>query len=138
MSDEGAKVSDAAPLWAGYRRGELLLPWCTACGRSHMPPGPICPHCLGEKLEWRRASGRGVLATWVVERRKWFEHFEPPYAIGHIELEEESRIVASLDIGDVARFRIGAAGAISFYQTATGVTLPIFVIDEGDVPERSS
>ena len=51
---------DNAPFWQGCRAHRLMLPTCTACGKAHLPPGPVCPFCFADAIEWKQASGRGV------------------------------------------------------------------------------
>ena len=90
---------DSAPLFEGYREGVLRLPFCTECGKPHLPPGPVCPFCLSERLEWRTASGLGTISTFVVVHKVWFPAFagEVPYNVIQVELDEGPRITARLD-----------------------------------------
>lgn len=131
MSMAQATGSASAPLWEGFDQRQLRLPFCGACGKAHLPPGPLCPFCLSEDLQWRGASGRAVLSTWVVEHRKVQPEFEPPYAIGQVELAEGPRLVASLAMDDLPRFRLGGPGSITFYETSDGRVLPMFRPDDG-------
>lgn len=126
MTTDQKKASDSAPLWEGFEQSEVRIPFCDECGRAHLPPGPVCPFCLSEELEWRATSGKGKLATWVIERRKWFPEFDPPYAVGHVELAEGPRMVVSLSMDDLEAFSIDAPGEIEFYRTAAGKPLPRF------------
>ena len=126
MSTEVKTVPDTAPLWDGFKARQLRLPWCLDCERAHLPPGPLCPFCLGERVEWRPASGDGKLVTWVVERRRWFAEFDPPYAVGHVELKEGPRLVVSLEMSDLNAFRGGVPGKVEFWDAPNGMTLPLF------------
>lgn len=119
-------INFSAPLWEGFDRQELLLPTCTSCGKAHLPPGPFCPFCLGDALEWRKASGKARLTTWIVERNKVLPEFEPPYAVGQVEMDEGPRMVASLAMEDLPEFRSGAEGEVSFHKTSDGRSLPLF------------
>ena len=49
---------DAKPFWDALRERRVLLPFCLECGKPHLPPGPVCPFCFTERIEWRPASGR--------------------------------------------------------------------------------
>jgi len=50
--------------------GRFMLQRCAACERWVFYPRVLCPHCGARALEWREASGRGVVyATSVVRRR---------------------------------------------------------------------
>ena len=47
---------DNEPFWAGLRERRLLLPFCNECGKPHLPPGPVCPFCFSDAIEWRRGQ----------------------------------------------------------------------------------
>ena len=117
---------DSAPLWGGYRECEIRIPWCEVCGRPHLPPGPVCPYCLSDRLAWRKASGRGVVSTIVVMRRRYFEDFEPPYPIVQVELEEGPRLTAGAVMDDFTRLHVGAPVVAEFETSANGMILPRF------------
>ena len=89
---------DNRPFWDGCREHVLKLPWCPGCRRAFLPPSPVCPHCFGEHLEWRLASGRGVVSTFVVVRQPWFPAFagDVPYNVAQVELEEGPRLTSNL------------------------------------------
>lgn len=117
---------DSEPLWRGYEEGVIRLPRCEACGHHHLPPGPVCPRCLGEALSWRIASGRGVVSTWVVVRRRFFADLEPPYVVVQVELEEGPRLTAGMPMDDLPTLRIGLPVAATFARSGNGMVLPVF------------
>jgi uncharacterized protein len=121
-----APVSDSAPFWDGFSRGELLLPHCGDCGMAHLPAGPVCPSCLSFAIDWRLASGKAKLSTWVVERKKWFETFDPPYIVGEVQLDEGPRMPVQIAIEHLAKLHIDLPGAIVFSRAANGLLLPKF------------
>src|SRR5271165_6155992 len=89
---------DSLPFWTAARGGELRLPFCVDCGRAHWPAGPVCPFCLSEAIEWRRASGRGRVSTFTIVYKEWFPSFaaDIPYNAVQVELEEGPRLTANL------------------------------------------
>ena len=89
---------DNRPFWEGCREHVLKLPWCSECGRAFLPPAPVCPRCFGERIEWRAASGRGTVTTFVVVHQPWFPAFadDLPYNAAQVELEEGPRLTTSL------------------------------------------
>ena len=94
---------DSAPFWQGCREHQLLLPTCTACGKPHLPPGPVCPFCFSDSLEWKLASGRGRVSTWTIVHKAWFPAFaaEAPYNVVQVELDEGPRLTSNLvGLGD--------------------------------------
>jgi hypothetical protein len=118
---------DSQPFWDGCKRGELLLPTCQECGKSHLPPGPVCPFCFSDRLRWKRASGRGRISTWVVVHKVWFEAFreDVPYNVVQVELEEGPRLTANL-VGAPAKLEIGQPVEIVFDRVDDELTLPRF------------
>jgi hypothetical protein len=44
-------------------RHRLMLPTCSECRKAHLPPGPACPFRFADAIEWKQASGRGVIST---------------------------------------------------------------------------
>jgi uncharacterized protein len=121
-----ATVSDSRPYWDGFERGELWLPYCSDCGTPHLPAGPVCPFCLSSKLDWRLASGNAKLSTWVVERKKWFKTFDPPYIVGEVQLEEGPRMPVQIALTHLDELRMDLMGSIAFYRAPNGLMLPQF------------
>jgi uncharacterized protein len=89
---------DNEPFYQARRGGRFVLPYCADCGKPHLPPGPVCPFCFAEKLEWRPASGRGRISTWTVVHKAWFPAFaeDIPYNVVQVELEEGPRLTANV------------------------------------------
>ena len=89
---------DSAPFWQGCREHRLLLPTCTACGKPHLPPGPVCPFCFADAIQWKQASGRGRISTWTMVHKAWFPAFaaEKPYNVVQVELDEGPRLTSNL------------------------------------------
>jgi uncharacterized OB-fold protein len=86
-----------APMWQAMRAGELRLQQCRACAQFRYPPAPVCPHCLDENAEWRALSGVGVIVSWVVFHRQYFEDFPAPHCCIAVRLDEGPLIVTTLD-----------------------------------------
>lgn len=89
---------DNEPFYQALRDGRFVLPYCADCGKPHLPPGPVCPFCFAENLEWRPASGRGRISTWTVVHKAWFPAFakDIPYNVVQVELEEGPRLTANV------------------------------------------
>jgi len=119
---------DSQPFWDALRARELRLPYCAACGRPHLPPGPVCPFCFDDRLEWRAASGRGTVSSWTVVHKAWFPAFaaDIPYNVVQVELEEGPRLTARVVGLPNDRLRVGLPVVIDFDEAREGVTLPRF------------
>lgn len=119
---------DNRPFWDACRRHRLELPFCRDCGKPHLPPGPVCPFCLSDDLDWRPASGRGRISSWVVVHKEWFPAFrdELPYNVVQVELEESPRLTANVVAAAGEDLEIGAAVEVVFDDVSDEVTLPRF------------
>jgi uncharacterized OB-fold protein len=64
---------------------------------AFFPPQRSCPRCLGDDLEWRAASGRGRLHTFLISHQPapGFED-ETPYVVALVELDEGPRLMTNL------------------------------------------
>ncbi len=118
--------------WDKARAHELWLPVCVDSGRHFFPPRLFSPF-TGGAVEWRRASGRAKLASFLIVHRAapGFES-EAPYIVALAELEEGPRMVTNLPGApwDPSRLEIGAALAVAFEQRGE-LMLPQFRLESG-------
>ena len=86
------------PYWEGLAEGELRLQRCAQCRRYVFYPRSFCPHCLSERLDWMRASGRGKVYSYTIVRRAMNPAFaaEVPYVFAIVELEEGPRVTTNI------------------------------------------
>lgn len=119
---------DSEPFWHALRERSLVLPYCRDCGVPHLPPGPVCPACFSDRIEWRAASGRGRISTWTVVHKAWFPAFaaDVPYNVVQVELDEGPRLTASMVGLANEQLAVGLAVVIDFDEVRAGVTLPRF------------
>ncbi len=119
---------DNRPFWEACREHRLELPWCAECARAFLPPSPVCPYCLGDRIEWRAASGRGAVSTFVVVHQKWFPAFadDIPYNVAQIELEEGPRLTSNIVGIDNAALEVGLEVEVIFDDVDGETTLPRF------------
>jgi uncharacterized OB-fold protein len=89
---------DNERFWHGRRAHRLMLPTCRACGKPHLPPGPVCPFCFSDDINWQAASGRGRICTWTMVHKAWFPAFkdETPYNVVQVELDEGPRLTSRI------------------------------------------
>lgn len=119
---------DDAPFWAAARDEELRMQRCEECGHVRWPPSPVCTECWATAHEWAELSGRGVVNTWVVFHRVYFEAYadEVPYNVAEIELEEGPRYLANVvgcENDDLYR---GMPVRVVFEAYSDEVTVPKF------------
>lgn len=63
--------------------------------------------CWGSALEWREASGKGQIYSYVVFHRSFHPAFVAPYNVCVIELTEGPRILANVLDMDAGELRVG-------------------------------
>ena len=81
--------------WDGCSAGELRLQKCGNCDHVYYPPRPFCPSCSSRNVDVFLASGKGKLASYVINHRPhpaWSE----PHSIAIVELEEGPRMATNI------------------------------------------
>ena len=86
------------PFWDGLREGVLRIQRCEECSRHVFYPRTVCHHCLSDRLEWVKVSGRGTLYSFTVVRRAMNPAFQAdvPYVFAIVELEEGPRVTTNV------------------------------------------
>jgi uncharacterized protein len=89
---------ELAPFWDATRRSELRVPWCRDCERSFWFPRPVCPRCLGNDIDWRVASGDGVVYAVSVQHKPGPGRAPDaaPYAVALVDLPEGVRVMSNV------------------------------------------
>jgi uncharacterized OB-fold protein/acyl dehydratase len=121
-----ALTEDIAFWFEGARRHRLLIQRCAGCGELRHPPLPACPSCRSFEWDTVEASGRGEIYSFVVVHYPQVPAFDYPLAIGLVELEEGTRLVADLDGRDPAEWRVGMPVVAHFVDHDDELTLPVF------------
>jgi len=89
---------EVAPFWDATRRSELVLPWCHDCHEPFWFPRAICPRCLSDTIEWRRASGNGVVYAASVQHLPGpgRDATDGPYVVVLVDLDEGVRVMGNV------------------------------------------
>jgi uncharacterized OB-fold protein len=120
------------PFWEAAQRDELALQRCTVCGTSRYPPNRWCPACRSDASEWVAISGKGVVWSFCVFHKVYFEGFaaEAPYAVVLVELDEGVRVYSNLVDVPREKVRIGMRVRAVYEKVADAVTLVKFAEDK--------
>lgn len=86
--------------------GILLANKCKSCGQIFFPKAVFCLSCFNEDMSELKLSRRGKLYSYTIGRMPSM-HFEPPYAIGYIDMPEGVRIFAPLKIIEDKPLKVG-------------------------------
>ena len=109
-----------------FRSHRLLIQRCSGCSTLRNPPRPMCDRC--RSLEWDtvEASGRGTVFSFVVNHYPQVPAFDYPLAVGLIELQEGTRLVADVIRIDPSEVRIGMEVEVEFVDHDPDLSLPAF------------
>jgi uncharacterized OB-fold protein len=115
--------------WDKAREHELWLPKCVDSDRFFFPPRLFSPF-TGGSIRWERVSGRGKLASFVINHRPapGYET-EAPYIVALIELEEGPRLTSNLPGAEPnpTALKIGAPVEVTFEERGD-VVIPQFML----------
>ena len=123
--------TDNRPFWAATRQGKFMLQFCRDCGDTRFPPGPVCPKCLSSNQDWKEASGKGTLESWVDFHRAYWDGVkgELPYRVCMVRLEEGPVVVSNLT-SKTDNLRMGQPVQVVYEAVTDEVTLPKFALVE--------
>lgn len=113
--------------WDGTRERELRLQRCDDCGKVYFPPRPFCPGCASREVSVFKASGRGILYSYVISHRA-APGFEPPYSIAVVELDEGPRMMTNI-VGTPQTpeaLQLDMPVEVVFEPVGDEITLPLF------------
>ncbi len=134
MADyEGAlpqATHDTEPFWEGTKAHKLMLPYCAVCDSYDFYPRPFCRKCFSWDIEWKEASGKGKIATYVINHRgpRGFQD-RTPYVIAVVELDEGPRLMTNLVMDEAPtpdNVSVMADVEVVFNDVSDEVTLPHF------------
>nr|WP_208853108.1 bifunctional MaoC family dehydratase N-terminal/OB-fold nucleic acid binding domain-containing protein [Streptomyces albofaciens] len=117
---------DNAAFWAGVAERKLLIQRCTHCTALRFPWLPGCNRCGGDGWDTVEAAGHGTVFSYVVMHHPPFPAFDPPYAVGLIELAEGVRMVAGVVGVPPEKVRIGMPVRLEFRTVEEDLVLPVF------------
>ncbi len=122
---------DNAGFWEGVARHRLLIQRCTGCGTLRFPWLPGCNACGSPEWDTVEASGEGTVHSYVVMHHPPFPAFDPPYAVGLIELAEGVRMISNVIGVPYGKVRIGMPVRLAFVRYDEELELPVFRAEEG-------
>jgi uncharacterized OB-fold protein/acyl dehydratase len=121
-----ALTQDNAFWFEGARQHRLLIQRCTQCGTLRHPPRPMCSECRSYEWDVIDASGRGTVYSFVVNHYPQVPAFDYPLAVGLIELEEGTRLVANVTGIDVGDIRVGMPVEVEWVDHDPDLSVPAF------------
>ncbi|MEF9884186.1 bifunctional MaoC family dehydratase N-terminal/OB-fold nucleic acid binding domain-containing protein [Streptomyces sp. P9-A4] len=117
---------DNAGFWEGVADHRLLIQRCGDCAALRIPWLPGCADCGSPDWDTVEASGTGTVFSYVVMHHPPFPAFDPPYAVGLIELAEGVRMVSNVVGVPYDKVRIGMPVRLEFLRADEDLVLPVF------------
>jgi uncharacterized OB-fold protein len=106
-------------------QNKLMTGKCLKCGKTHLPPRPLCDNCYGTQFEWVQISNEGKLLTYTVI------HIAPtqfqdlaPYAIGIIQLTNDLKLPGVIQNVPLEQLKIGMTLKVDFNACSTSQNWP--------------
>ncbi len=121
-----ALTQDNAFWFEGARQHRLLIQRCKRCGTLRHPPRPMCSECHSYEWDVVDASGRGTVYSFVVNHYPQVPAFDYPLAVGLIELEEGTRLVANVIGVEPGDIRVGMPVEVEWVDHDADLSLPAF------------
>lgn len=132
LSKPGPQASPLSqPYWDGCRERRLRLQYCPDSDRWVFYPRALDPHSWSTNLQWRDASGRGTVASFIVVHKPGHPAFqdEVPYVVALIDLEEGPRMLSNVVGCAPDQVRIGQPVRVHWVEQG-GEVLPKFIPEE--------
>ncbi|MFF0475318.1 bifunctional MaoC family dehydratase N-terminal/OB-fold nucleic acid binding domain-containing protein [Streptomyces sp. NPDC004284] len=117
---------DNAGFWEGVAGHRLLVQRCGDCAELRFPWLPGCNACGSREWDTVEASGEGTVYSYVVMHHPSFPAFDPPYAVGLIELAEGVRMISNVVGVPYDKVRIGMPVRLEFLRVDEELELPVF------------
>lgn len=117
-----------APFWEATGEQRLTFPRCNNCGTFRWPPGPFCPVCSAQGVEWCE-GGEGEVYSFTVVRTPAADQpgGEEVNVAALIEFPEAGsiRLLAALVDADPSDIRIGEPVTVA-WRAAANAVVPVF------------
>jgi uncharacterized OB-fold protein len=110
------------PFWDATAAGEVMLPSCGNCHHFYWPPGPFCPKCQSQRVEWLPA-GQGRIYSFTIMPGQ-DQSFSVPALIEFPDCGGV-RFVAAIVDTPRDKLRIGAEVKLGWSQAANA-RVPVF------------
>ena len=112
-----------APFWQALRRREVHVQRCADCGAHRFPAAGYCPHCRSDRSDWTAVAPTGVVETWCVFHRAYFDDLPVPYTVIQVRLDCGVRLFSNPAATAPAALRIGLRVEAAFEDITPEVTL---------------
>lgn len=121
------------PFWDALRRREIRVQRCRDCGTHRFPAARSCAHCRSKHDEWTAVAPAGIIETWCVFHRPYFEDLPVPYTVIQVRLDCGVRLFSNPVDVEASALRIGMPVEAVFEDVTPEVTLLKFGARRGAI-----
>ncbi|MET0241626.1 MAG: zinc ribbon domain-containing protein [Sphingobium sp.] len=109
------------PFWAATAEHRLTVPCCSDCETFRWPPGPFCPHCQSQSVDWVDPGAASLYSYTIMPEG------ERTIVAALVEFAgaDGVRLLSSLVDVPLDRLTIGAALRVDWIAAADA-TVPVF------------
>jgi len=116
----GTKMSEQTPFtieqfYKHMLQRKFMGGKCKKCGKTHLPPRPLCDNCFSNEFEWVELPKNGKLLTYTII------HVAPPqfqgmapYAVGIVQLENGMKIPGMIKGVTLEKIKVGMPLTLEF------------------------
>lgn len=117
---------DSREFWVNCAQHRLVVRVCSACGRGHHPPGPICPWCTSREVTTQVSAGRGTVSSYVVFHHPFVPDLidELPYTVVKVAVDEWPDAVVHGRYVGTGPVRTGDRVEVAWEPLPDGTVLP--------------
>ena len=115
------------PFWDAAAEGRLMLPRCGDCRRFRWPPGPFCPHCQSQAIEWAPSGPARIYSFTLVRDRTRDDSDVHVPALVEFPQADGIRLLAAVTNTPLSAIQIGAALTLGWSQ-AVNARVPVFQV----------
>jgi uncharacterized OB-fold protein len=119
-----------SPFWAAAAEHRLVCARCANCGKFRMPPGPFCPKCRSQAIDWTELSGQGSVFTYTVVTHAVMPSLAGcvPYAVAAVTLPDAGgvRLLGNVVDMESNQLVVGLPVEVQWADVADGVSVPRF------------
>lgn len=114
------------PFWQAAKEGRLVAQQCRSCRAFRFPPGPFCPECRSQDVDWVPLTGASVLSYTVVRGLPGMKDLLLVPVV--VEFANAPGVHVVSNVLDIApgEVTVGLALDADFLPIADGWRLPVF------------
>ena len=117
------------PFWEAAALQQLVMPRCGDCQQFRWPPGPFCPACRSQHVEWLPAGAGQIYSFTIVHAKRTDASPSQQLVPALIEFPQAGgmRLLAAVVDTPLSAIRIGAQVKPHWSQ-AVNAMVPVFKV----------